>query len=87
MSTNDLDPLTVALQALVATLGQDSRARRLLDLTGLTADELRERAADPALLSATLAFLESHEPDLLAVAAEIGRRPEELVAARRLLDA
>lgn len=87
MSTNDADPVTVALEALVATLGQEGRARRLLDLTGLTADELRSRAAEPSLLAAVLAFLESHEPDLVAVSAEIGRKPEELVTARRLLDA
>ena len=38
------------------------------------------------MLAATLAFLEAHEPDLLAVAAAIGVKPEELVTARAELE-
>ena len=82
--TNDAGAL--ALSALAATLSDDRRAHRLLDLTGLTADELRARAMEPSLLAACLAFLESHEPDLLGVAAELGVKPDALVAARRSLE-
>lgn len=88
MLTHDTnDAAALALSALAATLVDDRRAHRLLDLTGLTADELRARAMEPSLLAACLAFLESHEPDLLAVAADIGVKPDALVAARRSLEA
>lgn len=78
---------TLALEALAATLSDERRARRFLDLSGIGTDDLRRLAGDPALLRALLAFLEAHEPDLIAVAAAIGRKPENLVAARRVLDA
>ena len=82
--TNDAEAL--ALAALAATLSDERRAARFLDLTGLSVDELRARAGERGLLAATLAFLESHEPDLLAVAEAIGSKPEALVAARRELE-
>jgi len=44
-------------------------------------------AGDRSLLAATIAFLESHEPDLLAVAGAIGSSPAQLVAARGILEA
>jgi len=77
------DPVALALGALAATLGSDRRAQRFVDMTGIGTDELRSRAAEPALLSALLRFLEAHEPDLVAVAEELGVEPEELVSARR----
>jgi hypothetical protein len=80
------DPVAVALAALAATLGDRRRAQRLLDLTGIGTDELRTRAADPVLLAAVIAFLEAYEPDLLAVAHEIGVEPAELIAARLQLE-
>ena len=39
-----------------------------------------------AIIAACLAFLESHEPDLLAVAEAIGEKPETLIAARAELE-
>lgn len=80
------DPLALALAALAATLGCDRRAQRFLELTGIGTDELRARAADPALLVGLLRFLEAHEPDLLAVAEELGANPDVLVQARRELE-
>lgn len=76
----------LALQALAATLSDDRRAERLLALTGLTGDELRARLSEPGLLAACLSFLESHEPDLIAVADDLGVPPERLVAARHALE-
>ena len=84
-STND--PEALALAALAATLAEDSRAERFLSLTGLDAGTLRARAGERSLLAATLGFLENHEPDLVAVAAAVGVKPEALVAARRELEA
>ena len=80
------DAEALALQALAATLTDERRARRFLELTGLDADELRARAGQKNLLAATLAFLEAHEPDLVDVAQAIGTKPEKLVAARQELE-
>lgn len=84
--TNGEDAAALALHALVWTLGDPARANRLLDLTGLDAGELRERAGDPSLLAATLGFLESHEPDLIACAEALDVKPSTLVAARAALE-
>ena len=85
-SPNVSDSITVALQALAVSLGDENRASRLLSLTGLTPDDLRHRAAEPDVLVAVLRFLEDHEPDLLAVADVLGLKPQELVAARSALE-
>jgi hypothetical protein len=84
-STNDAEAL--ALSALAATLTDERRARRFLDLSGIDTEDLRRRAAEPVLLAALLRFLEAHEPDLIEVAKAIGVKPEELVAAREELEA
>ena len=86
-TTNDAEAL--ALAAMTATLTDERLARRFLDLTGLEVGQLRDRAVagDRSLLAATIAFLESHEPDLLAVAGAIGSSPAQLVAARGILEA
>ena len=80
------DPVALALAALAATLGDERRAQRFLDLTGIGTDELRGRLDDTALLAAVLRFLEAHEPDLISVAEALGCKPEDLVEARRLLE-
>jgi hypothetical protein len=84
--TPNSDPLVIALAALAATLGDERRAQRFLDLTGIGTDELRRRANDPILLAALIAFLEAHEPDLLSVSEQIGVKAEALTAARRQLE-
>lgn len=78
--------LALALEALVWTLGEPARANRLLDMTGLDPAELRARAGDPALLAATLGFLEAYEPDLIACAEALGVKPTDLTAARAALE-
>lgn len=83
---NDNDPVTLALAAFAATLSDERRAQRFIDLTGIGTDELRGRLDDPALLGAVLRFLEAYEPDLIAVAKEIGVPPAELVDARQKLE-
>jgi hypothetical protein len=77
---------TLALQALAATLSDERRARRFLDLSGIGTDDLRERAGDRGLLAALLRFLEAHEPDLVQVAEAVGVGPEQLVRAREELE-
>ena len=82
--TNDAE--AVALRALGWTLSEDARASRLLALTGLTPQVLRARVGEPELLAATLRFLESHEPDLVACAEALDVPPSVLVEARRELE-
>jgi hypothetical protein len=81
------DPSALALEALAWVLSDSKRAERMLDLTGLTPDRLREAITSHSLQSAILRFLESYEPDLVACAEALDVRPEALVAARRELDA
>lgn len=85
--SEDREPSVLALMALVWTLADDRRADRLLALTGLDADTLRAGVGDPAILSAVLAFLADHEPDLIACAQSIDSTPEALVAAKEALTA
>jgi hypothetical protein len=84
-STNDAEAL--ALSALAATLTDERRAQRFLDLSGIDTEDLRLRAAERPLLAALIRFLEAHEPDLVQVADAIGVKPEELVAVREELEA
>jgi hypothetical protein len=81
-----MDARALGLFALATAVSDERRGRRFLDLTGIGTDELRERAAEPALLAALIRFLEAHEPDLLAVAEAMEVKPEALVAARRELE-
>jgi hypothetical protein len=80
------DPTALALRALTMTLADQRLAERFLSLSGIEPPDLRQRASDPSLLAALLRFLEAHEPDLVAIAGELGVKPEALVAARRELE-
>ncbi len=82
--TNDGE--TLALGALGWVLADDSRAERLLALTGLTPETLRTQVQERAFLAAMLRFLENHEPDLVACAEALGIAPLALVAARQALE-
>jgi len=66
-------------------LSDDSRAERLLALTGLTPETLRAGLGERATLGAVLDFLCGHEPDLLAAADALGIAPPELASARERL--
>jgi hypothetical protein len=87
IETIEPDDRALALHALAWTLAEPDRAARLLALTGLAPADLRARAGEPAVLSATLCFLENHEPDLVACAAALDTSPAALTAARRRLEA
>jgi len=75
------DPQALALGALGWLLQSESRADRLLALTGLTPDALRAGIANPAVLGAVLDFLAGHEPDLVGAAEALGVVPAVLVRA------
>lgn len=76
--TNPPDDMALALSALAWILSDDRRAERLLALTGLGAADLRARIGDPALHDAVFAFLEAHQPDLVACAEALGVPPAQL---------
>lgn len=80
------DAETLALSALAATLTDARRAERFLALTGLSPDGIRGTLTERSTLAACLAFLEGHEPDLVAVASAIASTPEALVQARSELE-
>jgi hypothetical protein len=84
--TNSEAAHALALSAIGWTLTDEARAQRLLALTGLTPDGLRERLADEGLMAAALRFLEAHEPDLVACAADLKVSPLQIVAAREALE-
>lgn len=79
------DPTVLALGALGWILESEARASRLLDLTGLTPERLREGLADPSVQVAVLEFLTAHEPDLVACAGHLGVEPPALIAAKEEL--
>ena len=66
-------------------LADEDRAERLLALTGLTPEALREGLGDPAVLGAVLEFLCGHEADLVAAAHELQVEPQVLAQARDAL--
>ena len=76
------DADTLALSALGWVLADDDRAERLLSLTGLTPEVLRDNLTDRSTLAAVLDYLSGHEPDLLLAADALNVPPEKLVAAR-----
>jgi len=83
---NPNDAEALALAALAATLTDARRAERFLSLTGLSPDGIRLRLEDRSLLAACIAFLEGHEPDLVAVAKDVGSTPEALLRAKEELE-
>lgn len=84
-SSGRLSPETLALALLGWILGDESRADRLLSLTGLTPDILRERLDDPGVLIAILEFLLAHEPDLMKAADDLQIKPDDIVSAHESL--
>lgn len=80
------DPQALALSALGWILQDDDRAGRLLALTGLTPDSLKEGLGESSILGAVLDFLCAYEPDLLAAAEALQVEPQLLAGARQELD-
>ena len=79
------DAQALALGALGWLLQSESRADRLLALTGLTPDALRAGLGDGAVLGAVLDFLAAHEPDLIGAAEHLGVAPDVLAGAAERL--
>jgi hypothetical protein len=81
------DAQVLALNALAATLADQRLAERFLSLSGISPPDLKQRAGDPLFLADFLRFLESHEPDLVDIANRISVKPDDLVVARKFLEA
>jgi hypothetical protein len=77
----------LALAALGWVLESEERAARYLDITGLDPETLRAGLGDPIILASALEFLTNYEPDLIRAAEALAVTPEELVAAKDLLQA
>ncbi len=78
---------TLALAAIGWLLQDNDRAERYLELTGLDPDSLRAGLGDYQVLGSALEFLANYEPDLIRAAEALAVTPEELVAARKDLQA
>ena len=66
-------------------LADQDRAERLLALTGLTPEILRDRLTERSTLAAVLEYLAGHEPDLVLAADALNVPPGRLVRARQEL--
>ncbi|MXP15018.1 DUF3572 family protein [Altererythrobacter confluentis] len=75
----------MALTALAWVLADPLRAERLLTLTGLTPEVLRDNLTDRPVLAAVLEFLANHEPDLVLAADALNVEPATLIAAHESL--
>ena len=73
---------TIAILVIGHIVSDTAMRARFLDLSGITPQELRTGIESAAVQTAALDFLAGHEPDLLACAAGLGLRPEDLVTAR-----
>jgi hypothetical protein len=77
----------LAIKALTYLTGDQERLARFLALTGLGPETIRAAAGSPGFLKAVLDHVAGHEDLLIALADEIGTRPETIAEARRLLAA
>lgn len=71
----------LALRALAAVVADDRLRERFVALTGYDGATLRARAAQADVQRAVIAFLASHEPDLLAIAELLDVSPAVLADA------
>lgn len=82
-SLSPSDAAAVALQGLAYLAGEPVLLQRLLDSSGLSLEELRSRADEPALLGGVLDFLLADESALL-VFCESHNLPPDLPARARI---
>ncbi len=75
----------IAVTALVWIAERDELASSFLGASGASADELRERAADPEFLGFVLDFLLSDEEALLGFCEDAGLKPDMPMRARAAL--
>lgn len=76
---------SIALEAFQRLAADPDRLGRFLAVSGLDAGSIRRAAAEAGFLPAILDYLCADEALLVTVAAEIGRRPEQVAEARHRL--
>jgi hypothetical protein len=74
-----------AIRALGALASDAERLGRFLTATGLGPGNLRVAAQNPGFLAGVLEHVMSDEALLIAIAAELGLKPEALAQARDVL--
>lgn len=79
------DAELLAIRALGHIAGDDDLLGDLLSLTGLSVEELRERAGEAETLGGILDFMMADEARLLAFCEAAGLRPELPACARMAL--
>ncbi|MEN3930738.1 DUF3572 domain-containing protein [Microvirga sp. W0021] len=80
-----VEPDDIALKILNALAIDPERLGRFIDMTGLRADTIREATRRKEFWIALYDYIASDEPLLLAIAAEIGEKPESIIAAQQRL--
>jgi hypothetical protein len=76
---------TIALNGLAFLAGRDEDIERFLRNTGIDADELRQRAADPDMLRAVLEYILAGDATTTDFCAEQKLDPRQLHAANHVL--
>ena len=75
----------LGLAALVFLVEDPARLTHFLKLTGLSPDELKAQAGEPAMLGAILDHLLGDESQLMVFTASTGTAPEKVEPARAVL--
>ena len=81
----DFDPETLALRVLAHIAMDEDLLPRFLTLSGLDAESLKARAADPALLGGLLDFVMYDDALVLRMAEVLEVKPEAFARARARL--
>ena len=65
--------------------GGDAQLGRFLDLTGISAAEIRSAAGEPGFAAGVLQFICAHEPTLIAFSEASGVAPAAVMTAKQVL--
>jgi hypothetical protein len=76
---------TLAVAAFSALTADEERMSRFMTLSGLQPDTIRQAAGSPRFFAAILDYVVSDEPLLIALASELGVKPERLMGAHLAL--
>lgn len=80
-SDNHTENDALAVDVLTWISRDNEQMNRFLALSGLSADNLREAAAEPGFLAGVLGFLMGHEPTLMAYCEDRDIAPDRVVGA------
>ncbi|MCP4318854.1 MAG: DUF3572 domain-containing protein [Hyphomicrobiales bacterium] len=84
-SGNDIETNALGVDVLTWIAENDDMMMRFLSLSGLSADNLRDAAAEPGFMAGVVGFLMGHEPTLMAYCQERGVEPEAVANAWQAL--